>query len=259
MKGKLQFLGTGGSIGVPVIGCTCDVCTSSCQYNVRLRPSACVDWGGRRFLIDVGPDFKQQALRYHITRLDGILLTHAHRDHVAGIDDLRSLYYYTKRPLPILLSEDTANDVKMRYDYLFKANEERVYPTSFFTFQILPNAEGEIIFEEIAIQYVTYIQGAMKVNGYRLGNLAYLSDIRYFNPSIFKQLKGLKYLVISALRHEPSLMHFSIEEAIHFANELQVECAWLTHISHDLDHEKTNVFLPPHIQIAYDGLEIEFE
>lgn len=259
MNGKLIFLGTGGSAGVPIVGCSCEVCCSTESVNKRLRSSVLIFWKDRQFLIDAGPDFREQALRAGITKLDGLLLTHAHNDHTAGLDDLRPISYRRKTPLPVLLSDATAEDIRRRYDYLFESGTKDYICR--FNFHLLEGGReaGLTVFEELPIQYVTYIQGGMLVNGYRIGNLAYLSDIKHFSPSIFDELKGVKYLIISALRYSSSPLHLSVDEAIDFANQLKAEKVWLTHLSHDLDHEKTNASLPPHIRLAYDGLEIDFD
>ena len=255
MKGKLQFLGTGGSWGLPVVGCSCPVCHSTNPHNQRLRSSVILKFGTRSFLIDVGPDFRVQALRYGISHLDGLLLTHSHNDHVAGIDDLRPILYLRQSPLPVLLSRETSEDIQLRYHYLFRAGEGNREPL--FTLQLLPDRQGDVQFEGIPITYVSYLQAGMVVTGYRFGPLAYISDIRTFDPQIFDQLKGVKTLIISALRYTPSPIHFSVDEAIDFARQLKAEKVWLTHISHDLEHEKTNAYLPANMSLAYDGLEIE--
>lgn len=258
MKNKLKFLGTGGSVGVPVIGCPCAVCHSTDPYNQRLRPSVLLKIAHRQFLIDAGPDFRLQALRYGITHLDGLLLTHAHHDHSGGLDDLRPIYYRRESPLPILLSHDTAKDLLLRYYYLFEPSLGQETFTPRLHLQILPDQAGQVIFEGLTIEYMTYIQGGMKVNGFRIGDLAYLSDIRHFSPTIFDHLKGLRYLIISALRYTPSPLHFSVDEAIDFAKQVGAKQVWLTHISHDLEHHQTNAYLPANVSLAYDGLEIEF-
>ncbi len=260
MKKKLTFLGTGGSLGIPVIGCSCSVCHSTDPLNHRLRPSVLVQLGEKKFLIDAGPDFRYQALRFQVLTLDGVLLTHAHHDHTAGLDDLRPIYYRRETPLPILLSSDTAQDVQLRYYYLFRAEHETENFVSRLRLQVLPKEPmGKVIFEGTKIEYVTYMQGGMAVNGYRIGNLAYLSDIRNFSSSIFDDLAGVRYLIISALRYTPSPLHFSVDEAIDFAKELNAKHVWLTHISHDLDHHQTNAYLPANVRLAYDGLEIDFD
>lgn len=259
MRGTLQFLGTGGSVGVPVIGCSCAVCHSPDPLNQRLRPSVLVRVAHRQFLIDAGPDFRMQALRYGITHVDGLLLTHAHHDHTAGFDDLRPIYYKRQSPLPILLSADTARDIQQRYYYLFRPNpgQEHHFEAR-FDLQLLPEEAGEVIFESVPIGYVTYTQGGMAVNGFRIGNLAYISDIRGYQPLLIDQLKGIKTLIISALRYIPSPLHFSVDEAIDFAKQLKAETVWLTHISHELEHHQTNAYLPANMRLAYDGLQIDF-
>lgn len=253
---KLLFLGTGGSVGIPVIGCSCVTCSSTDPLNKRLRPSVLLLLPHRKFLIDVGPDFRMQALHYGIIDLDGVLLTHAHHDHVSGIDDLRPLCYRRQSPLPILLSRETAEDLRSRYYYLFQNNREKKEPS--FDLQVLPHDMGQVMFEGILIQYVSYKQGGMSVNGFRIGDLAYLSDIRDFSPSLFEKLKGTKYLIISALRHTPSPLHFCLDEAIEFGKQLKAEHIWLTHVSHDLEHHQTTAHLPSNVHLAYDGLEINF-
>lgn len=255
MKGKLTFLGTGGSLGVPVVGCACCVCSSSDPLNHRMRSSALIQAGGRQFLIDSGPDFRSQALKFGISRLDGILLTHAHHDHVGGIDDLRPIYYKRESPLPILLSEETAKELCRRFHYIFADGKDFLG----LRLDLLSGSEGTFLFENFPVQFVSYSQGGMKVNGYRFGSLAYLSDIRQFSPSIFEHLKGVRDLIVSALRFTPSPLHFSVDEAIDFARQADAAQVWLTHVSHDLEHHQTNAYLPSHVRLAYDGLEIDFD
>lgn len=259
MKGKLLFTGTGASLGVPLIGCECSVCRSPSLYNQRLRTAAFVNYSNKNFLIDTGPDFRSQALKYQIKTIDGIIFTHAHHDHTAGIDDLRAFYYQTRKPLPILASSATIAELKQRYNYLFQAKSAEDGKTiSYFDIHLLPELNGELIFEGCPLTYVTYQQGGMTVNGFRFGNLAYLSDIHEFQPSIFNYLKGLETLVISALRHIPSALHLSVSEAVEFVKQAGAKKGWLTHISHELEHQQTNAALPSSIQLAYDGLEIDF-
>lgn len=251
MKGKVRFLGTGGSCGVPMIGCTCAVCHSEDSKNQRLRPSVLLQIVNRQFLIDAGPDFRLQALRFGIDHLDGVLLTHAHHDHTAGFDDMRPITYRRQSALPILLSPETAHDVELRYFYLFRKGE------SHFHLHLLPDEEGEVMFQGIPVHYISYRQGGMRVNGYRIGDLAYVSDIKSYNKSIFEPLIGVKDLIISALKYTSSPLHFSVDEAIDFAKEIKAERVWLTHISHELEYHQTNAYLPSHMRLAYDGLEIE--
>ncbi len=258
MSNHLLFLGTGASMGVPVIGCQCAVCRSPLAFNHRLRPSVLLTINQKKLLIDAGPDFRQQALRHGIHVLDGLILTHAHHDHTAGIDDLRAIYYKREAPLPILLSSETSREIIKRFDYLFLPNPYLPEKGARMIMQELPDRQGKVIFEGIEISYITYEQGGMQVNGFRFGELAYLSDIRIFKESIFDSLKGVKKLIISALRFTSSPLHFSVDEAVDFAGRVGAEEVWLTHISHDLDHEKANAYLPGHVKLAYDGLTLYF-
>ena len=242
-------------MGVPVIGCKCAVCRSS---NKRLRPSGLVKVAGKTFLIDAGPDFRQQALKYQIERLDGLLLTHVHFDHIAGIDDLRVFYFLQHRPVPCLLSAETLDELKVRYYYLCRPIEKSGPISARLEFQILEEDFGKVKFEGINIQNLSYFQSDIKVSGFRIGDFAYVSDIREYSEKVFIVLKGVKYLILSALRHKPSSAHFSIEEGIEFARKVGAEKTWFTHIAHDLDHEKTNRELPSDIRLGADGLEIEF-
>lgn len=253
----LLFLGTGASLGVPVIGCQCPACQSNLKYNHRFRTSALLTINQKKILIDCGPDFRQQALQHKINTLDGIILTHAHNDHTAGLDDLRAFFYQRTSPLPLLLSEETHDEILKRFDYLFRPSLY-VSMDQKFTIQKLLDKQGETIFDAIKINYMTYEQGGMQVNGFRFNDLAYLSDIKIYNEALFDSLIGVKKLIISALRFTPSPLHFTVDEAVDFASKVRAEEVWLTHISHDLEHEKVNAYLPDHVNLAYDGLTISF-
>lgn len=258
IKGKFLFLGTGGSMGIPVIGCECAVCRSDSIHNKRLRPSGLLKIEDQNILIDCGPDFRRQMLDHHIRHIDGIIFTHAHYDHTGGFDELRILNARTKKPMPCLLSKETADELKMRFPYVFNDSSESITITTKVDIQYL-GARGQTDFLNLPIQYMTYEQGGMPVNGFRFGNLAYITDIRHYPETIFEDLKGIETLIISCLRHQSSILHFNVEEAIAFASKLGVNQAWFTHIAHELDHELTNSKLPPYYQLAYDGLEIDFE
>lgn len=258
MLGKFLFLGTGSSVGVPIIGCKCAVCTSVSPFNKRLRPSGLLRIGSKSILIDVGPDFRQQALRFGIDHLDGLLLTHTHYDHIAGIDELRIFYVRQNRELPCLLSKKSFEDLKIRYPYLFQRIGEAATLSARLDLHILPAASGDIEFLGVKIGYFSYYQGDMAVNGYRIGDFAYVSDIREYDESIFASLKGVRSLVLSALREEPSQLHLSLEEAIAFGRKVGAKNTLLTHMTHNLDHNTTNAKLPSDVQLAYDGLEIPF-
>jgi len=257
-NGRLQFLGTGGSMGIPVVGCSCAVCQSELSKNKRLRPSALLTFREKKILIDAGPDFRIQALRYGIDTLDGVIITHAHHDHTAGIDELRVYYMRNKIPLPCLVSAFTAEDLKIRYAYMFDTTNEHKLVTR-IEFQVLEGDRGVVDFAGLRIGYVTFDQAGMPVNGYRFGDLAFISDIKEFSDEIYDDIQGVETLVLSALRFEASALHFSIDEAVAFAERVSAKKTWLTHVAHEVDHEKANAKLPPNIQLAYDGLEIDFQ
>ena len=257
--GQIIFLGTGGSMGIPVIGCDCPVCQSELALNRRLRPSALLVAGEQNILIDCGPDFREQALRYQINKIDGLILTHAHHDHTSGIDELRIYCLRTKQAIPCLLSMATASDIKTRFYYLFDDRSPYTKLTTKFSLQVLDGERGETDFLGLRVGYMTYEQGGMQVNGFRFGSLAYISDIRHYPDSIFDDLAGVQTLILSSLRYTPSDLHFSVDEAVEFAKRVGAKETWLTHIAHELEHEKANAYLPSNVRMAYDGLKLEFQ
>ncbi len=255
MTYRFRFLGSGGSMGVPVIGCKCEVCHSKDIKNKRTRPSGLLQVNGKKILIDVGPDFHTQALKNDIDHLDGVMLTHTHYDHIAGLDELRIYYYRQKKALPCLVSKETLEDLKLRYHYFFSPKEDEMHSAK-LQFNILPKDFGEMEFCGLPIKYLSYKQAGMKVTGFRVGAFSYVTDIQEYSDDVIKALEGTKILVLSALRWTKSPVHFSLEEAINFAKKVGAEKTFFTHIAHDLDHEKTNQKLPGAMQLSYDGLEI---
>ncbi len=256
MQATFLFLGTGGSAGVPVITCKCEVCQSSSPFNKRFRPSGLLTVGRKKLLIDVGPDFRDQALRYGIEDLDGVLLTHTHYDHIGGIDELRIFYLKHKRRLPTLSSIETYDELRHRFHYLFMTKQADGTLQSQLDFTILQEDFGKVNFLGIPIEYVSYFQANMKVSGYRIKNFAYISDIRQYDDEVVEKLQGVETLVLSALRYDPTEVHFTIEEAIAFSEKVGAKQTFFTHIAHELDHDKTNQKLTPQIRLAHDGLEI---
>lgn len=255
MKGIFQFLGTGASAGVPVIGCKCPVCTSSSPKNKRFRPSGLLRTHGKAIAIDMGPDFRSQALAFGVDSLDGLLLTHTHYDHIAGIDEARIFNVRQKKSLPCMLSRESYEELKRRYHYFF--NKEGL--SAKFEFFPFDDDRGEVEFCGIKVGYSSFYQSAMKVTGFRVGEFAYISDIQKYEETIFEALKGVKKLVLSALRPEKSPFHLSFEEAIAFSKWVGAEETYITHLGHFLDHEAMNALLPPGFQVAFDGLELEFQ
>lgn len=246
-------------MGIPVIGCNCSVCESKNPHNRRFRSSIFCTIADQRILVDCGPDFKQQALRYKIDQIDGLILTHSHNDHVAGIDELRVLCLRSKKPIPCLLSSETAKGIKQMFNYLFEEKEPYAGLMTRFGMQEFERDRGEVVFQGIRIGYFSYLQLGMRVDGLRFGDLAYVSDIKDYPDSIFEDLEGVKTLILSALRFESTKMHFSVDDAIAFAKKVGAKKTWLMHVAHDLDHETGNAYLPDNIRIAYDGLQLEFE
>jgi phosphoribosyl 1,2-cyclic phosphate phosphodiesterase len=257
MKMRFLFLGTGGSTGIPVIGCHCPVCSSPLSFNKRLRPSALIRTESKSFLIDVGPDFREQALKYGIERLDGLLLTHTHYDHIAGIDELRTYNFSQKSALPCLLSQATYDELKRRYYYLFTERSGNSSLCASLDIHLLKSTSGSVEFGGVPWRYVTYEQGSMLVTGFCIGKLAYISDIKRYTDELLVQLKGTEILVLSAVKSGHSEMHFTIQEATAFAKKVGAKQTWITHIGHDLEHEEINQSLPSGIALGFDGQEFE--
>lgn len=252
---KITILGSGASTGVPMIGCHCAVCSSSDPRNQRLRPSALISLEGKNILIDAGPDFRMQALKYKIDHIDAVLLTHAHFDHVAGLDELRALTRISKKPMPLFCSESTLELLRKRYDYLFDAFSDSEFRVQ-LKCHILEN--GQVFAAETPISYVTYEQEDMQVNGFRMGDLAYICDIKRYSEEMISSLIGVNTLIIGALKKTPSLMHFSFEQAMHFGEKIRVKQMYLTHLSHEVAIEMEKE-LPEGVRFAYDGLVLEFK
>jgi phosphoribosyl 1,2-cyclic phosphate phosphodiesterase len=259
MQAILTFLGTGTSMGVPTLGCDCAVCTSTDPYNRRTRPSVRIAYEGHTVLIDTGPDFHAQAIREGIRRVDAVLYTHGHADHVLGMDDLRPLSFHTEGNLPLYADDVTADTIERIFSYTFDA-EKRHSTSSRVKIHRLPSTPGAgINLFGVHFQRIPLIHGRQQTTGYRFGSAAYLTDMSDLPPQSIPLLQNLDILILDALRHKPHFSHSHLEKSIGFVNQLQPKRAFFTHMSHDLDHATTEALLPPHIRLAYDGLQLSFE
>ncbi len=257
-KGQFLFLGTGGSSGIPMIGCTCPICTSNDPRNQRLRPSGLLTCSNQRILIDAGPDFRCQALHHLIIHLDGVLITHSHFDHIAGLDELRIYYLLQHQPLPVLLSEPTYRDIQKRFDYFFQERSHGISLPAQLKFQVIHEKRGKLTFLGIEIGFTRYEQAGMSVTGFRIGDFAYISDIRLYPETIFEDLAGVETLCLGMLREETSRMHFNLDEAIAFSQKIGAQKTYFTHMSHEVEHAAVSAKLPEGFYLAYDGLTVDF-
>lgn len=251
---RLTFLGTGTSQGVPVIACHCRVCRSGDSRDRRLRTAALLTVDGRNILFDIGPDFRQQMLREDVGHLDAILITHAHRDHVGGLDDIRSFNYVQHSKMDVYLNAEARHAIERDYHYIFEPHQ---YPG-------LPEAElhtvdAPFMAAGIEVTPVKAMHKDLPVLGFRVGGLAYITDANYIAPEEMTKLQGVKVLVINALRHEKHFSHFSLPEALEVIKKVEPERAYFTHMSHEMGlHAELEAELPPHVAPAYDGLSVEF-
>jgi len=248
---NVTFLGTGTSMGVPLINCSCPVCTSSDAKDKRTRASLKIETGGHTVLVDASSDFRQQALRFGIPTIDGIFLTHPHADHIFGLDDTRIYSLREKRPIHIFGSAYTLKNIRHIFSYAFQAvRDERLVKPLFHLHELKQSQE---LFG-LKVTTLKLNHGGMPVTGYRFGNFAYLTDFAEIEESELSLLDGVTHLVVGALRYTPSISHLTVEQAVQFIDKIQPEIAWLTHCSHEISHSKLENELPDHIHVAYDGL-----
>ena len=250
---KLTFLGTGTSQGVPMIGCDCPVCRSNDPHDKRLRSSVLVEYEGLTILVDAGPDFRQQMLRENVRHLDAILLTHNHKDHTGGLDDIRAFNYLEKEAAHIYCEKYVEDALRMEYSYAFTENR---YPGA-------PEWDVHIIDEnpfQINGVEIVPIRGRhfkLPVLGYRFGKIAYCTDMNHIAEEEFAKLQGLDHFVINCVRRGRHISHYSLEEALAVAKRVGAKHTWITHLSHQLPcHAELAAELPDDIQPAYDGLSI---
>jgi len=256
MKARLTVLGSGTSMGVPTIGCDCSVCHSSDPHDRRTRPSVLVEYNSRAVLIDTTPDFREQAIRENIRGLDAVLYTHAHADHLLGIDDLRPLSFLHKpNRLPLYAQPDAADFIRKMFGYIFDAK---------YKFGGLPQLElrpinGSLDLFGARFEPIVIIHGDAEILGFRFGSAAYLTDHSEIPETSLAKLKDLDVLFLDALRYKPHPTHSTVEHSLQTVERLKPRRAFFTHICHDLPHEKTNASMPQNVRLSYDGMKLDFE
>jgi len=251
---KLTFLGTGTSQGIPIIACKCPVCLSTDKKDKRLRTSALVEVDGQTIVIDSGPDFRYQMLRANVQQLDAILFTHEHKDHTAGLDDVRAFNWVNKKAIDVYAEKRVQASLKQEFAYVFA---EFRYP-GIPQLNLIDVENKAFQINSTCILPIRAMHLKLPVFGYRIGDMAYITDANYISAEEKEKLKGLKVLVLNALRREKHLSHFTLSEALALIEELKPEKAYLTHFSHQLGfHQEISKELPENVFMAYDGLAID--
>jgi phosphoribosyl 1,2-cyclic phosphate phosphodiesterase len=250
---RLTFLGTGTSTGVPTLACRCPVCTSSDAHDKRTRPSVLLEFDGRAVVIDTAPDFRQQALREGMERLDAVLFTHTHADHVLGLDDVRVFYFRQRDPIPIYANSQSMDDIRRIFKYIF----DQTYPYGGIA-KLDPHIiDGPFDLWGERLTPLPVVHGHLPVLGFRFGKTAYVTDFSAIPESTIPLIEGLDVLILDALRHKPHPAHSNLEQSLNWVERLKPQRAFFTHIAHELGHEATNAVLPSHVRLAYDGLKLE--
>lgn len=250
---QITFLGTGTSHGVPVIACDCEVCQSDNPKNKRMRTSIHIRSKEYNLLIDTPPEMRLELINNNIKRVDSVLMTHSHADHIMGFDDIRALNWFQEKEMPVYADEKTLKNIKRVFPYIF--SEEN--PGGGVPQVILKKIGRELNFRDLNVKAVPIYHGDNKILGYRINNFAYLTDCSKVPEHSFELLNGVEYAAVDALRFEKHPTHMSVDEAVQLINDLNLKHGYLTHISHRLDHNKLNEYLPDHVSPAYDSLTIE--
>ncbi len=251
---KVTFLGTGTSQGVPIICCECSVCLSQNPKDNRLRTSILIESDTTKVVIDSGPDFRQQMLREKIKTLDAVVFTHEHKDHIAGLDEVKAFNYFNKMRMPVYASERVQEALKREFAYIFAEDKYPGIPE----IDIFSVTDQVIKIKDIELLPIDVIHYRLPVKAYRINDFTYITDANYISEEEKEKIKGSKIIVINALRREEHVSHYTFQQAIDLMNELKPEKAYFTHISHQLGlHEEVSKELPPFIELAYDGLQIE--
>jgi phosphoribosyl 1,2-cyclic phosphate phosphodiesterase len=251
---KVTFLGTGTSTGVPVVACDCDVCRSNDHRDHRLRTSVMVQVNGHNYIIDCGPDFRYQMIREKVEDISAILFTHGHRDHIAGLDDVRAFNYVLNKTVDVYASEEVMDSIRREFPYIF--TEKRFFGAPQLDFHIIDN--NKFMVDDVEITPIEVLHHKLKVFGFRINNFSYVTDANYISEIEKEKIKGSEILVINALRKSKHISHFSLQEAIDIINEIGPRKAYITHLSHFIGlHKNIEQNLPENIFLAYDGLKVE--
>ncbi|MHA7877405.1 MAG: MBL fold metallo-hydrolase [Bacteroidota bacterium] len=250
---KITFLGTGSSQGIPVIACPCPVCHSSNVQDRRLRSAIQLTEHGKHILIDSGPDLRQQILSMGVNRIDALLLTHGHRDHIGGLDELRSFVYKYKKTIPIYASDYVITHLQQAYAYLFARKAYQKAPN--FSLHSIENRP--FVVEGLTVIPIRVYHDTLPIWGFRIGQLTYITDAKYITEAEVDKIRGTTVLIVNALQRNPHPAHFSLQEAITLAQQVNAPLTYLTHIGHHLGyHQEVSRGLPSNIHLAYDGLQI---
>jgi phosphoribosyl 1,2-cyclic phosphate phosphodiesterase len=252
---RITVLGSGTSSGVPTIGCSCEVCRSSDPRDKRLRPSVLLRYSDRNVIVDTSPDFRAQVLRAGIERLDAILYTHSHADHILGLDDVRPFNYRQKSSIPVYATQESLDVIQRVFQYAFEEPGQSSVPK--LDLRVLDGAPFELF--DLPFTPIRLCHGRGMVLGFRFGRAAYLTDHSEIPEESRALLGDLDVLFLDALRHRPHPTHTTVEQALRLVEEIKPGRAFFTHMCHDLSHAGTEATLPPHVRLAYDGLEIEVE
>ena len=253
---EITFLGTGTSQGVPIIGCQCKVCQSGDERDRRLRSSVLISHKGSQFIIDVGLDFRQQMLRENVCKLDFVLLTHPHKDHTGGLDDIRAFNHLNNKAMDVYANQQTCDALVKDFYYIFDGNDYPGLPK--LKLHVVEGENFEV--NDIEIQPIEAQHYDMTILGYRIADFAYITDAKYIAEKELNKLMGLNVLVINALRIKKHYSHFNLEEALHIVKQLTPKQVFFTHISHNLTlYAEREQLLPDGVELAYDGLKIKID
>lgn len=251
---QITFLGTGTSQGVPIIGCDCKVCQSDDFFDKRLRSSILIEEKNKAFVIDTGPDFRQQMLRENVKKLDAVIFTHEHKDHTAGFDDIRAFNYVSGKKMEVYASSRVQEAIRREFAYIFSEFKYPGIPE--INLHLLENKLTTI--EEVDFLPIEVMHYQLPVFGFRINDFTYITDANYISEIEKEKIKGSKVLVLNALRKTHHISHFTLKQAIDLVDELKVESAYFTHISHQMGlHADISKELPSTIKLAYDGLKIQ--